>query len=209
MTVRQLIQLCRLEFPNAGETELLNDINITCSDFLNATGIYSKSKSIDANGYIYQLSDYISDIDGVNRNLIKQIYFYDSNNQLLDENISVQVINDKLIFYDDYKVKRIPAGCSRIVIDYIAKAPTLTIDDDLDILPVRFHVYIQYGVLAKLYMRYPTIEKIYPDNARALVRDIQMINYYLQLYEKGKIEARRYSRINPLLPTRQLRTDET
>lgn len=209
MTVKHLVQLCKLEFPQVFETEVINDINIVFSDFISATELYRKIATINvAESTRYKLSDYIPDIDGIDKNLIKSVTFYDINNDIIQDEVYIEFKNDIIIFYDDCGVESLPTGTHTIQIEYIAKAPTLTINDDLDIIPIRFHTYIQYGVLAKLYMRYPNIEKIYPDGGKAMVRDTQMITYYLQLYEKGKIEARRYGRTNPLLPTRQLRTDE-
>jgi len=196
MTILQILELCKEEIPQAGHTQILAELNQVIADFTHETRIYKRTGSITivANTVAYTLSTEMTDIDG---ELILDVYFKDSTGELVDETdtLKYSVINGVIRFYDYYReaITSIDDGVSTISTVYVAKVSTKTASDTITEIPVQFHQGLLDGTLARLYKRYPTIERVYPDGSKALTKDLQIAQYNQGLYEKSRLAGKKYA----------------
>jgi hypothetical protein len=196
MTILQIVELVKEEIPQAGHTQILAELNQVIADFAHETRIYKRTGAITivTNTVSYTLSTEMTDIDG---ELITEVYFKDSTGELVDETdtLKYSVINGVIRFYDYYRqpLTSISDDVTTITTVYVAKVTTKTISDTLTEIPSQFHQGLLDGTLARLYKRYSTIERQFPDGSKALTKDLNTAQYNQALYEKCRLAGKRYA----------------
>lgn len=196
MTILQIVELVKEEIPQAGHTQILAELNQVIADFAHETRIYKRTGAITivANTVSYTLSTEMTDIDG---ELILGVYFKDSTGELVDETdtLKYSVINGVIRFYDYYRVPitSISDDITTITTVYVAKVTTKTASDTLTEIPNQFHQGLLDGTLARLYKRYATVERQFPDRSTALTKDLSTAQYNQILYEKSRLAGKKYA----------------
>jgi len=203
MTIYNMFEMCQVEVPQAGQTLILELINERIKEFAHRTEIYKKTDTITivADTVEYTLLTEFADIDG---DKLTKVTFKDSDGEYAKAIYELKFIieNGKIRFYDylNCAITEIPAEVAYIYCEYVAVPPTKTITSSLTEIDSQFHEGIRSGVMERLYKLYSTLQKVFPDNSTAMVKDIAMLQLSATEFEKSVHKGIRFANSSPSIP---------
>ena len=134
MTIAQIVELCQIEVPQAGETLILSILNGKIKELAHESEIYKKVDDINivANTVEYTLATEFADIDG---EMILKVNFLDSNGEQVKSiyQLKYDIFEGKIRFYSytGITLQEILSAISTIRIQYVAVPATKIITDNL------------------------------------------------------------------------------
>jgi hypothetical protein len=203
MTIYNIFELCQVEVPQASQSMILSLVNEKIQEFCHRTEVYKKTAdlTIIPNTVSYTLLTSFPDIDTEN---IIYVIFKDSSGVVVPEcqQLTFSVINGVITFYDSMggNITSIPSTISTITFVYVAIPTTKVITDALTEIPNQFHEHLRSGVMETLYKLYPTIQRKATDGSTSLVKDVSMIQFSGNDFEKGILRGTRFANTSPQTP---------
>jgi hypothetical protein len=112
--------------------------------------------------------------------------------------LSWTISKGKLYFSDSNggQLTTFPSEITRVQLLGVKKPTVLTADANATEIPRQFDDAIIYKVLSDYYKKYPTLQRILPDNSILLVPDINLSQMYKNGYDESVFKAKKYASSN-------------
>lgn len=195
MTLMRLLERIKREFPNVKDVEIVEDLDNIHKEFCHETEILKTSGNLTivANTVSYTLSTEFPTLDKILR-----IDYLDSAGDFENETdqLTVDVKPDGTIrFYDYYgdDISTIAVTTIKFYYTYIPTTLSARLQSSSPEMPSQFHDALIHGELARLYARFPTIERRFPDGSTAMTKDYDSVKYHEVKYQEFVTKAKRYA----------------
>jgi len=193
MTVLNIIEQVEQLFPELGRTQILLDIDSSQKEFADNTKILTKQ------GQLSGISTNISWALPSDCVEVYDIELYGSDDMELyldEEDLTYHIDRDVITFLDedDDSLTRLPSAISYAYLDYVYRPASITLETDSLSIPEDFHEGILAKVLSKYYARFP--QQIITSGGVIKAVDLKMVSYWESVYDKQRIEAKRWVNVN-------------
>jgi len=191
MILQNIVEYIEIEFPGIGRSQIIKDINRTYKSFVNRTGLIKDTHDVtNDSSTSYSYPSGINEIYGVE--------FYDSDSNLLEGGLPKYKVDNKIIYFYDYywcTLSKLPTDIATIKLYTYDEPDDLTLSDEVGI-PEQFEDALTYGVLARYYTKYPTLDQVSQDGSVTKIRDLRMRTAMKNDYEEVVRLAKKYVNTN-------------